>query len=109
MRLHVTQDSSVEVEDADDCTALSVTTELPSDAAIEVLVDSGLAASAEDGAVWLDIDELRRRAAPGGSEGWSERYTSMIEYARGKGWLNEAARSVRAHITTASPPPSPSL
>src|ERR1700728_806673 len=101
MRVHVTQDSSVDVLDGDDCTALSVTTELPSHTAVEVLINSGLAASAEEGAVWLDIDELRRRAAPAGSEGWNERYKAMIEYARGKGWLNEAARSVRAHITTA--------
>ena len=107
MRLHLTQDLSVEVVDADDCTALSVTAELPVRAVAEVLVDAGIATSGEDGAVWLDIDELRRRAAPGGSGGWNERYASMIEYARGKGWLDEVAHSVRAHITTAGIPREP--
>jgi flavin reductase (DIM6/NTAB) family NADH-FMN oxidoreductase RutF/DNA-binding IclR family transcriptional regulator len=98
MRLHLTHDSSVEVVDPDDCTALSVTTELPAQASGEALVASGLATAADDGAVWLDIDELRKRAAPGGSGGWDARYAAMIEYARGKGWLDESANSVRAHI-----------
>jgi flavin reductase (DIM6/NTAB) family NADH-FMN oxidoreductase RutF/DNA-binding IclR family transcriptional regulator len=101
MRLHLTQDLSVEVVDADDCTALSVTAELPAHAAAEVLVDAGIATAGEDAAVWLDIDELRMRAAPGGSDGWHQRYAAMIEYARGKGWLDEDAHSVRAHIATA--------
>jgi len=104
LRLHLAQDSSVEVVDADDCTALSVTTELPLYATGDALVGAGIATAAEDGAVWLDVDELRRRTVPGGSAGWDERYAAMIEYARGKGWTDEAARSVRAHITTAGLP-----
>jgi flavin reductase (DIM6/NTAB) family NADH-FMN oxidoreductase RutF len=102
MRLHLAHDSSVEVVDPDDCTALSVTTELPARALSEVLVGSGLATAMEDDAVWLDLEELRQRAAPGGSDGWDKRYASMIEYARGKGWLDEAGRSVRAHIARES-------
>jgi flavin reductase (DIM6/NTAB) family NADH-FMN oxidoreductase RutF len=102
MRLHLAHDSSVEVVDPDDCTALSVTTELPARALIEVLMGSGLAVAMEDDAVWLDIEELRKRAAPGGSDGWDKRYSSMIDYARGNGWLDEAARSVRAHIARQS-------
>ena len=102
MRLHLAHDSAVEVVDPDDCTALSVTTELPARAAGETLVGSGLATAADDEAVWLDIDELRKRAAPGGSDGWDARYAAMIEYARGKGWLDPSATSVRAHL--ARPP-----
>jgi flavin reductase (DIM6/NTAB) family NADH-FMN oxidoreductase RutF len=101
MRLHLAYDSSVEVADADDCTSLSVTSELPSRAASEVLLGVGLATAAEDGAVWLDVDELRRRAAPGMSADWAARYAAMLEYARSKGWLNEEAPSVRAHFESA--------
>jgi flavin reductase (DIM6/NTAB) family NADH-FMN oxidoreductase RutF len=108
MRIHLTQELSVEVVDADDCTALSVTADLPSHAAAaDVLIDAGLATSREDGAVWLDVDELRRLAAPGGSGGWNERYTAMIEYARGEGWLDEDGHAVRAHIAAAATSPEP--
>jgi hypothetical protein len=98
MRIHLAQDSSVEVVDPDDCTALSVTSELPARTSGEALVGSGLATAADDEAVWLDIDELRKRAAPGGADGWDARYAAMIDYARGKGWLDESTNSVRAHI-----------
>lgn len=98
MRLHLTRDSSVWVVDADDCTSLAVTTELPSDDTAAILAADGIAGATDEGAVWLDVDELRRRAAPGGAGGWAERYDAMIAYARGKGWLDDSGRLVRAHI-----------
>jgi hypothetical protein len=104
VRLHLTHDASVEVVDADDCTSLAVTTVLPSDAAKAILAADGIAGAADDGAVWLDVDELRRRAAPGGADGWAARYDAMIAYARSKGWLNDSGRLVRAHIVAVPAP-----
>jgi hypothetical protein len=54
-----------------------------------------------DGAdhVWLDVAALRAAGqAKAGDPGWAERFDSMIDYARSKGWLDEAGTAVRAHI-----------
>lgn len=100
MRLHLTHDTSVEVVDADDCSSLAITAEVPSHVAGQILLADGIASAAEEGAVWLDVDELRRRAAPAGSDGWADRFDGMIAFARGKGWLDDSGRSVRAHLVT---------
>jgi hypothetical protein len=47
---------------------------------------------------WIALDAVRRMAAGQVGPDWDERFDAMLEYARTKGWLDEAAHTVRAHV-----------
>jgi hypothetical protein len=49
--------------------------------------------------VWLDIESLRRAAAPHDRATWQDDFDAMLEYARFHGWTDPEASVVRAHIT----------
>ena len=48
--------------------------------------------------LWLDIDACRELGRAAGGDGWVEQYDAMMAYATSKGWTNDAATHVRAHI-----------
>ncbi len=57
---------------------------------------------ADDGHVWADIDWLRTSGlAQVGDPEFATNFDTMIAYATKKGWMDETATSVRAHIATA--------
>ena len=47
--------------------------------------------------VWLDVEKLRAAADPG-TPGWQERFSGMVSYAGGKGWLDSEGTALRAHV-----------
>lgn len=61
------------------------------------LVDA--AAGRLDGAdAWITVDAVRRMATGRVGPTWDDDLAGMVEYARTKGWLDEAAHAIRAHV-----------
>jgi hypothetical protein len=50
------------------------------------------------GDAMIDIDAVRRLAHGQVPDGWDEDFAAMINYARGKGWLDEQGEAIQAHI-----------
>ena len=48
--------------------------------------------------VWVRIDALRALARPSVGPDWESGFAAMVEYARGKGWVEDDAGSVRGHV-----------
>lgn len=48
--------------------------------------------------VWLDIAAARTAGAESAGDGWVERFDAMIAYATARGWTDEDASHVRAHV-----------
>lgn len=64
-----------------------------------VLAEHDAGELTEDGAhVFIPLATLRRLAAGQVPDGRDADFEKMIEYARGKGWLSEDGRAVRAHL-----------
>jgi hypothetical protein len=61
------------------------------------LVDAA-AGRLEGDDAWIALDAVRRMAAGQVAPDWNERFDAMLEYARTRGWLDEAAHTVRAHV-----------
>lgn len=96
VHLHRTEPPTVSA--ADDLTALSIRI-APTTAVDDVCGDALCTGHHDDGHVWLDIDELRTLAEPQATTpGWRDDFSQMIAYARGKGWLDDSGRAVRAHV-----------
>lgn len=48
--------------------------------------------------VWLDIDACRELGRAARGDDWVGQYDAMIAFATSRGWTNEDATLVRAHI-----------
>jgi hypothetical protein len=47
---------------------------------------------------WITLDAVRRWAAGRVGPTWDDDLARMVEYARTKGWVDDSAYSVRAHV-----------
>jgi hypothetical protein len=47
---------------------------------------------------FLTVDGLRSLAGDVADDEWEQGLRSMVEYARGRGWLDQSGSAVRAHI-----------
>ncbi len=61
------------------------------------LVDAA-AGRLDDGDAWITLDAVRRWAAGRVGPGWDDDLARMVDYARGKGWVDETTHAIRAHI-----------
>lgn len=61
------------------------------------LVDAA-AGRLEGDDAFITIDAVRRMAAGRVGPTWDEDMQAMLDYARTKDWLDEAANSIRAHV-----------
>ena len=61
------------------------------------LVDAA-AGRLEGDDAWITIDALRRLAAAQADPDWDTDFAAMLDYARGKGWLDDTTHAIRAHI-----------
>ena len=48
--------------------------------------------------VWVQVEAVRRLAAGRVGAGWETDFAAMLEFARGKGWLDPSATAIRAHV-----------
>ena len=93
--------------EADDFTAFHVLA-VPRDAPEE---DVGLALGSDGGPagddhVWVTVEAVQRLALPGLADGdavvvWRGGFEKMLDYAAGKGWMNDDRSCIRAHISRA--------
>ena len=47
---------------------------------------------------WVRSDALRRLAGPAATPEWEEGFAAMLEYARGRGWVDDDQGAVRGHV-----------
>ena len=97
----------VTVEEPDDCASLSVRlVGVPADRLDEVLGGARLGRAVGAGHTELDVERLRELASAGPTgPDWPHRWTSMLAYAAGQGWLSADGTTVRAHVEPGQPPP----
>lgn len=99
---------SVAVRDADDCGRFHVESALAGQDLDQALRAASAGHGGPDGAAWIGANWVRSTvdaASPSGvGTDWTSRFEAMLSYARGKGWLDESATHIRAHV---EPPPVP--
>jgi hypothetical protein len=95
-------DGSADVRDADDCTSLEVRIAADDSADLSgALAASGLGSWAGGTEVDLVVDGLHALAhSAATTPDWAQRWTAMLSYAAGKGWLSPDGATVRAHVVT---------
>jgi hypothetical protein len=99
MFLKVSAASTVTLEDAHNFRAFKVVVAM-TDAELETLRNAlaNVATLSDRGTAW--VSEQALRAWPGfmNDAAWQNSLTAMIEKARPHGWIDEASKSIRAHV-----------
>jgi hypothetical protein len=96
MFIHVTRDLTVALMEAQDFKHFKLVIDAPrEDTGRLTAALSGVATLSDDGHAWVSEAWLRQcdPAAP-----WQEGLTAMIGIARKYGWVDEQAKTIRAHI-----------
>lgn len=90
---------SVTLEEPNDTTRFHVSVAGAQDPArlAEVLAGGDVGWLAGEDA-FVRIDTLRSLAAGRVDETWPSEFEKMVEYARGKGWLDDAGDAIQAHV-----------
>ena len=58
------------------------------------------AKAAGDSHVWVSIEWISQNVSVNDLSGWSEQFSGMVQYASGKGWINDSETHLKAHIKT---------
>lgn len=89
----------VTLEDPDDCTKFQLVVVGGPDLArvFGALVDAAAGRLEADHA-YITIDAVRRLAAGRVADDWDERFAGMLAYAQSKGWIDDTANMIQAHI-----------
>jgi hypothetical protein len=90
------------LRDPEDCDRLKVVVKGPGakgpeDAARLAAALTGIGRPQGTQVVFLEPDALRRMAAGRVAPDWDQSFQRMLDYARTKGWTDEATGTVRAH------------
>lgn len=67
-------------------------------AAAVTAFDGAAAPSDRDNHLWIDIAFVRQLAGDVADAEWQAQFDGMLAYANSKGWIDEAADRVEAHI-----------
>ena len=67
-------------------------------AAAVAAFDGRAAASERDNHLWIDIAFVRELAGDAADAEWEAQFDGMLAYANSKGWIDEAANRVEAHL-----------
>jgi hypothetical protein len=102
--VHVTVDLGAErpavaLAEPDDCTRFDVTVSGTGDDGDldRALVEAGVGRT-DDHEALVTVAAVRRLAAGSVGDDWEGRLQSMLDYARGRGWLADDGESIRAHV-----------
>jgi hypothetical protein len=89
----------ISLEEPEDTRRFQVTVRGGSDPALVfgALVDAA-AGRLEGDDAWITVDAIRRLASARVEPGWDDEFSAMLDYARTKGWLDEATHALQAHI-----------
>ena len=98
MIIKVGEAGQVAIEDHDLFTGFHVEAQLGQTAErVASLLAGGTRADGTDH-VWIAVDAVRHWVADLATEEWEEGFSAMVDYARGRGWLDEAGTHIRAHL-----------
>lgn len=98
MIVHIAAEGAA-VQNADDCSRLSLLTDLDADGLRAALTATGTGTLADADTVWLDLGVLRSRAElVSAAPDWAQRWTEMIDFAGRRARLSDDGRSVRVHV-----------
>jgi hypothetical protein len=93
----------IELREPHDFKAFKIVMESGDTAPMDVIERlSGIAAVAEDGAVWVSQQAVMALAQVDDRQGWEDSFRAMIESVRRFGWVRDDNQSVRAHIEMTS-------
>ena len=67
-------------------------------AAAVAAFDGRATASERDNHLWIDIALVQELAGDAVDAEWQSQFDGMLAYANSKGWIDEAANRVEAHI-----------
>ena len=91
---------AVGLEDPADCKAFSV--RLRGDRArLGAALESAGVGRVDGDEALIQVDAVRRLAAPQVGPAWEGNFAAMLEYAGTKGWIADEGRSIRAHVEDA--------
>ncbi len=89
--------NTITLEDADNFGEFHVVVDGDVAAAVDAL--GGRAGPSErDNHLWVDIALVRELATDAADTDWEARFEAMLAYAASKGWVDEPAGRVEAHI-----------
>ena len=97
MIVHVHENSSITLDEADTFTAFSIRAPNLGFGQI-VAAFGGDAKAGEDDHVWISIPDLHTLSAIHGGTDWRKGCDDMLSFAASKGWVDAARQLLRAHI-----------
>jgi hypothetical protein len=87
---------SARLVDPEDLTSFAVVLEGDADPSPEALAAGGVLGLGDH--AWVRTDALRRLAGPIATPEWEGAFAAMLEYARSRGWVDDAHGAVRGHV-----------
>ena len=84
------------LSDPEDLTGFAVVLEGDEDPAPAALADGGVLGFGDH--AWVRTDALRRLAGPAATPEWEQGFAAMLDYARMRGWVDDAQGAVRGHV-----------
>jgi hypothetical protein len=99
MFVKVTADRSVVLEDRDNFRAFKLVVEGNRED-IDAIRGAlrGTAELADADTAWISQDALRLRPEVATDTAWQQSFAAMIEKARPHGWIDDARKSIKAHV-----------
>jgi hypothetical protein len=89
------------IHEAETLTAFEIrTTELNASNAASIIGNGAYVGDEEH--VWVPINWILNNAVEQASEKWNTEFRDMVDYAKTKGWVNEEATHLQAHIEVVS-------
>jgi len=90
---------AVALAEPDDCTRFDVTVSGTGDDGDldRALVHAGVGRT-DDQEALVTVAAVRRLASGSVGDGWDGQFETMLDFARGRGWLTDDGESIRAHV-----------
>jgi hypothetical protein len=85
------------LREPDNCNELKAVAQAPAAPHADELDLSQVATRWDATHIWVRLDWLRATSGADASPELTRRFDKMIDYARGKGWVDGAPEAVRAH------------
>jgi hypothetical protein len=104
MFVHVTRECHVRLEEAHDFKHFKLVIDAPrAEMTTIVAALTGIASIVAEGHAWVSEDWLRRRET---TPPWQDGLDAMIAVAKKYGWVDDAAKTIRAHVEWSSEAPA---
>jgi hypothetical protein len=96
MIVRVDVDGRATLEQPEDCRAFHVEALGGDLSAVAAAI--GARPPAPDDHVWVGVDWVRQQAAGRVAANWEGDFAKMLDFAAGKGWLDEGGQAIQAHV-----------